>query len=169
MRKKKSGRIINISSAGGFMAMPTMSSYSASKFALEGATESLWYEVKPWGIHVTLVIPGFINSLGFSRTLEGFRCKKSLEDRLGNYHEHYSGMKKMIARRMARSTESNENIASKVVEVLKSSNPPLRVYVTFDAWLFYMARKLCPAHLYMMIVYNLLPNISKWGKQPYRI
>jgi short-subunit dehydrogenase len=75
MRKKRSGRILNISSAGGFMSMPTMSAYSASKFALEGATESLWYEMKPWDIHVTLVIPGFINSQGFSNTPKNrFQC-----------------------------------------------------------------------------------------------
>lgn len=47
MRKKRQGHIINISSVGGMMAMPTMSIYSASKFALEGATEALWYEVRP--------------------------------------------------------------------------------------------------------------------------
>ena len=43
MRARRSGRIINVSSVGGMMAMPTMSLYSAAKFALEGATESLWY------------------------------------------------------------------------------------------------------------------------------
>ncbi len=49
MRSRRAGRIINVSSMGGMMAMPTMAVYSASKFALEGATESLYYEVKPWG------------------------------------------------------------------------------------------------------------------------
>jgi short-subunit dehydrogenase len=57
MREKRSGRIINISSVGGMMAMPTMAVYSASKFALEGATEALFYEVRPWNIHVSLVQP----------------------------------------------------------------------------------------------------------------
>jgi short-subunit dehydrogenase len=50
MREKRAGRIISISSVGGMMAMPTMALYSASKFALEGACEALWYEVRPWDI-----------------------------------------------------------------------------------------------------------------------
>jgi len=49
------------------MAMPTMASYSASKFALEGANESLWHELKPWNYKVTLVRLGFINSLAFHK------------------------------------------------------------------------------------------------------
>jgi short-subunit dehydrogenase len=67
MRERRSGRIINISSAGGMMAMPTMASYSASKFALEGANESLWHELKPWNYKVTLVRLGCINSLAFHK------------------------------------------------------------------------------------------------------
>ena len=69
MRQKRQGKIINISSVGGQMAMPTMAVYSASKHALEGATESLWYELKPWNIKVTLVQPGFINSKGFEKAV----------------------------------------------------------------------------------------------------
>ena len=57
MRAKRAGQIITVSSVGGMMAMPTMAAYSASKFALEGAHEALWYEVRPWKIRVSLVQP----------------------------------------------------------------------------------------------------------------
>lgn len=67
MRSQREGRIINVSSVGGMMAMPTMGAYSASKFALEGASEALWYEVRPWNIKVTLVQPGFVRSDSFER------------------------------------------------------------------------------------------------------
>jgi len=169
MRKKGKGKIINISSAGGFMAMPTMSSYSASKFALEGASESLWYEMKPWGVHVTLVIPGFIKSEGFSHTTENDKCKLSMKDIKGNYHEHYIGMKSFIRMRMKKSHDSNEMIASRVLHIMKMNSPPLRAYVTFDARLLFMLRKILPAILYMYIMYRLLPDIDKWGKQPYKL
>lgn len=49
MREKGQGKIINVSSFSGMLATPTMSSYSASKYALEGAREALWYEMKPLG------------------------------------------------------------------------------------------------------------------------
>ena len=66
MREQRYGRIINVPSVGGMTAMPTMSIYSASKFALEGASESLWYEMRPFGVRVSLVRPGFINSDGWN-------------------------------------------------------------------------------------------------------
>jgi short-subunit dehydrogenase len=168
MRKKRCGQIINISSAGGFMAMPTMSAYSASKFALEGATESLWYEMKPWGINVSLIIPGFINSEGFSHTTESKKCRESILDSEGTYHEHYVGMKGLIIRLMGYSFSTNESITKKIIQTIKKKNPPLRIYVTFDAWLFYFLRKVCPPKLYFKIMYMALPNIKKWGKQAYR-
>ena len=148
--------------------MPTMSAYSASKFALEGATESLWYEMKPWGIHVTLIIPGFINSQGFSNTTESIKCQDSLDDIKGTYHEHYVGMKGLISKQMGKSPASNISIAKKIVKAIKSKNPPLRIYVTFDAWIFFMLRKICPPKLYFYIVYKFLPNIKLWGKQKYK-
>lgn len=81
MRKKRSGHIINISSVGGMMAMPTMSIYSASKFALEGATEALWYEVRPWNIKVCLIQPGFINSDSFKNVELTRESRKSIQDK----------------------------------------------------------------------------------------
>jgi NAD(P)-dependent dehydrogenase (short-subunit alcohol dehydrogenase family) len=58
MRKQKSGIIINISSLAGLLAVPFQSFYSASKFAMEGMTEALRMEVRPFGIRVVLIEPG---------------------------------------------------------------------------------------------------------------
>lgn len=58
MREQGSGLFINISSIGGFMGLPFQSAYSASKFALEGFTESLRIEAKPFGIKAVLLQPG---------------------------------------------------------------------------------------------------------------
>jgi NAD(P)-dependent dehydrogenase (short-subunit alcohol dehydrogenase family) len=58
MRQQRSGRIVLISSIGGLIALPFQAFYSASKFALEGYGEALAYEVRPFGIHVSLVEPG---------------------------------------------------------------------------------------------------------------
>jgi NAD(P)-dependent dehydrogenase (short-subunit alcohol dehydrogenase family) len=58
MRKQKAGTIINISSVGGRITFPFSSLYHATKFAVEGLTESLQYELNPLGIHLKLVEPG---------------------------------------------------------------------------------------------------------------
>jgi short-subunit dehydrogenase len=62
MRKQKSGTIINISSIGGLMGLPFQGFYAASKFAVEGLSESLRMELKSFNIHVVLVNPGDFNT-----------------------------------------------------------------------------------------------------------
>lgn len=62
MRKQKSGQIINISSLAGLAGAPFLGIYTASKFALEGYTEVLRQEVKPFNIQVSLIEAGFLNT-----------------------------------------------------------------------------------------------------------
>ena len=58
MRRQGAGHIVNISSLGGLFGIPYQSIYSATKFAVEGATEALRLEVKPFGVQVVLIEPG---------------------------------------------------------------------------------------------------------------
>jgi NAD(P)-dependent dehydrogenase (short-subunit alcohol dehydrogenase family) len=58
MRQQQSGYVVNVGSIGGQVAIPYQGLYSASKFALEGLTESLRLEMRPFGIHVVLIEPG---------------------------------------------------------------------------------------------------------------
>jgi NAD(P)-dependent dehydrogenase (short-subunit alcohol dehydrogenase family) len=168
MRKKHFGRIINISSAGGFMAMPTMSGYSASKFALEAASESLWYEMKPWGIRITLIVPGFINSEGYLNTTETPKGKLGARDESSAYFEHYRGMRTLIANSMQSVKATNESIALRIASVLRRGHPPLRVHITTEALVFFWVRKLLPATFYHWVVYRFLPNVQSWGLNRFR-
>ena len=163
MRRKRHGRILNVSSVGGMMAMPTMAIYSASKFALEGATEALWYEVRPWGIHVTLIEPGFIRSPSFENTRYTTDSRRSFEDDDAAYHAHYEHMAPFIERIMNFAKSTPCTVARRIVKTMRRRSPPLRVAATIDAHLFALLRRLLPRGLYHSVLYRTLPHIKTWG------
>ena len=162
MRKQRWGRIINVSSVGGMMAMPTMGSYSASKFALEGASEALWYELKPWNVAVTLVQPGFIHSNSFRGVYWSNRAKQSCSNH-GDYAPYYDGMSTFIERLMDRAIATPNSIAEQILRCIEDSSPPLRVPATIDASIFSLIRRLLPRSIYHWILYRNLPGVSSWG------
>jgi len=164
MREKRAGRIISISSVGGMMAMPTMALYSASKFALEGACEALWYEVRPWNIKVSLVEPGFIRSDGFTHTRYTTASAQGLAEEKDSYHAHYVHMGSFIEKLMRRSFATPESVAQRIARLMREKNPPLRVQATLDAVLFLWIRRFLPRRLYHFILYAALPGIRKWGE-----
>lgn len=170
MRERKSGHIINISSVSGMVSMPTMASYSASKHALEGASEALWYEARPYGIKVTLVQPGFINSDSFKHVV--FSRKANLSSRLGGPHsEYYDSMGPFIEKLMSWSQATPDSIALQIMKVIERKHPPLRLSVTPDAILFRILRRLLPAELFHRLMFLFLPGSQIWGQKrlPMRI
>jgi short-subunit dehydrogenase len=65
MRKQRKGTIVNVSSAAGRVGIPVFSAYAATKFALEGLSESIRYEVKEFGINIVIIEPGVIKTKAF--------------------------------------------------------------------------------------------------------
>lgn len=165
MRAKCEGRIINISSVGGMMAMPTMSAYSASKFALEGASEALWYELRPWNIKVTLMQPGFINSNSYSRVYYSHTASQCSIDTQDPYCQYYSDMAPFVEKLMKSSRTTAEQMAKKIEKVIFDSDPPLRVPSTRDALLFFWLRRLLPRWIYHRVLYKNLPGVKGWVKR----
>ncbi len=166
MRERRDGRIINVSSVSGMMAMPTMGLYSASKFALEGATEALWYEVKPFGIKVTLVQPGFIHSESFRNTRYTRLSRNAMVEAGNPYRQHYDQMSGFIARFMERTRATPEDVAMRIFQVMTAEHPPLRVAGTLDAHIFGWLRRMLPRKLYHVVLYRCLPGIRHWGLPP---
>ena len=169
MREKLAGRIITMSSVGGMMAMPTMAAYSASKFALEGAHESLWYEVRPWGIKVSLVQPGFIDSDGFQRVRHTPKSDRSKHELAEPYHEHYVNMGPFIERLMKSSRATPDSVARVVLKTMRRRHPPLRVPATLDAIGFSILRRILPRNSYHWLLYKMLPKVDTWGPSPKRV
>lgn len=164
MRRKRAGRIIQISSAGGFMAMPTMGIYAASKFALEGASEALYYEVRPFGVKISLVQPGFINSDGFERVLLSGASETAIDDPQDPYHAHYHFMSGFVARVMRSTPSRPRSVARTVVRTLRARHPKLRVMGTWDTHLLYLMRRALPQRVYHELLFRLLPGVRRWGE-----
>jgi short-subunit dehydrogenase len=164
MRSKGRGKIINISSVSGMLAMPTMSSYSASKYALEGASEALWYEAKPFGISVSLIQPGFVKSHSFERVRFSLKSEKSHHGE-GPYGAMYNSMEPFIARLMNHGLATPQSIANLVQCVIRTQNPPLWIPASFDAEFFYYLRRIFPRRLLQPFLYFCLPKTKNWGRQ----
>ncbi|SMP76553.1 hypothetical protein SAMN06265222_12172 [Neorhodopirellula lusitana] len=165
MRAKRQGKIINVSSVGGMMAMPTMSVYSASKFALEGVSEALFYELKPWNVSVTLIQPGFMRSDAFEKVPYTIMSAKASADQADPYHEHYHYMERFIESTMHRAPATCDSVAAKIIKVMRQKSPPLRVYGSIDALAFSLLRRALPRRLYNWFLYRNLPSIDRWGKR----
>jgi NAD(P)-dependent dehydrogenase (short-subunit alcohol dehydrogenase family) len=97
MRKQKKGIIVNVSSIAGVVGIPGECAYSSSKFALEGLSESISYELQPFGIKVILIEPGVVNtnfvpSIRYPKKAQ-YKSAEEAERERGNnaYQSHYSG------------------------------------------------------------------------------
>lgn len=162
MREQRSGQIINISSVSGILAMPTMASYSASKHALQAATEALWYETQPFGIIVNLVELGFVNSESFQNVLLSNKARLSTVIH-GPHSEYYISMSPFIERLMKLSFTSPSQISQKILKTMQQKPDSLRIYATPDVWFFDMIRRLVPSWILNRILYWMLPGSIKWG------
>jgi NAD(P)-dependent dehydrogenase (short-subunit alcohol dehydrogenase family) len=121
MRKQGSGRIINISSGAGRIGFPGSSAYVSSKFALEGLTESMAFEVEQFGIKTVLVEPGFIRT-NFAENIA--MAKKAQEP-----SSPYAQMMQMMSSnrdRMFENASDADLVAAVVVEAATAKEPNLR-------------------------------------------
>lgn len=166
MREQGRGKIINVSSVSGILAMPTMASYTASKYALEGASEALWYEVKPLGISVSLIQPGFVRSNSYRNVYYTELSKQAEADGADvPYGDYYANMAPFIDRLMNLSPTRPSSIAKLVLKVIKTQNPPLWIPATFDALVFYYLRRFVPRRILLNLLFWNLPKVRRWGRR----
>ncbi len=121
MRKQGNGLIVNVSSIMGLIALPFQPFYSASKFALEGYTEALRMEVKPFGIRVVLVEPGDINTPFVDN-------RKIVENRIEDYVPYFERVMEIVERD-ERNGSPPEDVAKLVERIVKEKNPRPRYRV----------------------------------------
>ena len=136
MRKQRSGLIVNISSGAGRFGFPTGSAYVSTKFAVEGLTESMSYEVEPFGIKVILIEPGMIKTNFFNSSV---LAKKS-QDPNSPYAPLMTGMKNSIDKVMENAS-TPQYVAEVVFDAVTNENPKLRYLAGKDVEQWVDAKK----------------------------
>jgi NAD(P)-dependent dehydrogenase (short-subunit alcohol dehydrogenase family) len=127
MRRRRSGRIVNLSSVGGFVARPGWGIYAATKFAVEGLSEALHAELAPLGIHVTVVEPGAFRT-DFLDPSSLVRTARAIDD-----YASSSGAMRQWAEQSNHAQEGDPaKAAAAIIDVVTDEEPPLRVQLGAD-------------------------------------
>jgi NAD(P)-dependent dehydrogenase (short-subunit alcohol dehydrogenase family) len=144
MRRQGEGRIIKNSSVLGLIVLPFRGAYNASKFALEGLTDTLRLELEGTNIHVSLIEPGPIRSKFRDNAHAAF--KKHIDAENSVYREHYAAMENRLKKEGDGMpfTLPPEAVLKRVIHALESKRPQVRYYVTFPTYLFGTLRRLLP-------------------------
>ena len=130
MRKQRSGIIVNISSIGGRVGVPLNSAYVGSKFALEGFSESMKYELESFGIKVILIEPGAVST----NYLENSKQAQSATDSDSPYAEISKKVSDGVRKRFEQATSSSPGLVAEVIiNAIKSEKPNTRYLVGNDA------------------------------------
>jgi NAD(P)-dependent dehydrogenase (short-subunit alcohol dehydrogenase family) len=144
MRERRSGRIINITSVLGFMPVPFHAFYVASKHALEGYSEVLALEVRPFGVYVTVIEPSFIRSAFFEH-------REEAKARLDAYKRE----RDLVSPEMRARTENGSHpdvVARVILSAVTASNPSVRYTVGLNGALLKVARSFLPSSLFDRLV-----------------
>ena len=148
LRKQRSGLIVNMSSLAGIIPVPFWGFYNASKFAVEGYTETLRAELKPFGINVALVEPATIKTPFYN---------EPASSPMPEYSPWRERALKTV-NSFASKAPGPEAVASVVARIVRSKSPPLRNPVARDAIILPILRRLSPAAIFepaLRIVFDL--------------
>ena len=136
MRKQKSGTIVNVSSVGGRIGLPVLSAYHSTKFALEGLSESMSYELEPFGIRVVIIEPGVIRTNIMNSSI----IAKKAQDPKSPYFSLIQKVENNFKLMMENESSPPEEVAKVILGVVTSENPQLRYTVGNDAATMIQAR-----------------------------
>ena len=140
MRRQKHGHIINVGSLSGLSSVPFLGIYSASKFALEGYTEALRHEVRPFNIHVSLTEASFLKTPMMSHRQVG-------SNRMTAYDPWRQRALNAI-RAYEEKGPGSEVVAEKLLEIISSNTPRLRYLIGQQAKSVANLRRFLPAGMF---------------------
>jgi NAD(P)-dependent dehydrogenase (short-subunit alcohol dehydrogenase family) len=154
MRKQRSGIIVNVSSLVGRIGLPSSAAYVSTKFALEGLTEAIAYELEPFGIKVVLIEPGVIKT----NFMGGLVVPKKASDPSSPYSQLTQKMNTTIGSMMKNGATLPEQVAKAILQAVTVENPELRYVVGDDAVALMEMRRKTPsdAEFIQLMKQNLL-------------
>ncbi|MBC8722247.1 oxidoreductase [Paraburkholderia sp. 31.1] len=127
MRERRRGHILNITSMGGYITMPGIAYYCGSKFALEGISEALGKEVKPFGIAVTAVAPGSFRTDWAGRSMT--RTPRSISD----YDDIFNPIRQAREEKSGKQLGDPRKAARAMLAAMAGDHPPTRLLLGSDA------------------------------------
>jgi NAD(P)-dependent dehydrogenase (short-subunit alcohol dehydrogenase family) len=136
MRKQKSGTIVNISSGAGRFGYPAGSAYVSTKFAVEGLSESMAYELEPFGIKIIVVEPGVIKT----NIANGMVIAKKSQNPNSPYSQIMQKMSNSFEH-MLENASSPDVVATVVLKAVTAENPSLRYLAGKDAEMWLEAKR----------------------------
>jgi NAD(P)-dependent dehydrogenase (short-subunit alcohol dehydrogenase family) len=155
MRRQGHGRIIQHSSVLGFVALRYRGAYNASKYALEGLTDTLRLELRGSNIHVSLIDTGPVISRFRENAHAAFL--RNIDRDNSVHREHYARVLKRLTTQGAvvPFTLPPEAVLQKVMHALESRHPRPRYYVTFPTYLFALLKRILPQRTLDRILYKV--------------
>lgn len=156
MLRESKGQIINVSSAFGFLGFPLSSVYCASKFALEGWSESLHFELEPHEIKVNLIEPGARRTQFSANTLWAAHSKARSELYDLQTQNYKNLFKKLSSRKKG---PSPERVANTIVKLVHRPSNPIRMQVGGDAVFSRWFIRFLPQHFYHFAFKNLVNSL----------
>jgi NAD(P)-dependent dehydrogenase (short-subunit alcohol dehydrogenase family) len=139
------GRIVNISSIGGRVAIPLVGPYAASKFAVEGMSDSLRRELRPWRIHIALIEPGAVATPIWDKSID--ESDELLDQAPPELAERYGEVVEAIKRESRKNATDGtppQEVADAVAHALTADKPKTRYLVGRDAKLRAPIAKVMP-------------------------
>ena len=143
MRARKRGCIVNISSIAGKYAFPLFGPYSASKHALEAMSDALRMEVRPLGIDVVLIEPGFIPT-GFQARAHELASEYVKNVERSAYAQLYKNYGRGYRKSAATATDTPEDCARVILRAVRAERPRARYTVTQRATMLSFAKRFLP-------------------------
>jgi NAD(P)-dependent dehydrogenase (short-subunit alcohol dehydrogenase family) len=158
MREQGGGRVINVSSLARYVGAPFASSYAATKGGMEAMNACMRLEVAPWNVHLSVVVPGFVDTPTFEKSREAGKHKR--EDPDNPYRQALASAEAFVEEQL-KSAIPPEDVAEVIWKAATTATPKARYFAPRSAGTSARMFAMMPSKL----AERILQGMYKWGPQ----